>query len=67
MDVTCFGICVRRLTIENEWMTILLVDQNIKQAIGVSDYVYALALGKNMTEGPRKKLNDLKERIKEWL
>jgi branched-chain amino acid transport system ATP-binding protein len=48
-------------------ITILLVDQNIKQAIEVSDYVYALALGKNMTEGPRDEFDNLKEQIKEWL
>lgn len=53
--------------LRNAGMTILLVDQNIKQAIGVSDYVYALALGKNMAEGPREDFANLKERIKEWL
>jgi len=53
--------------LKGEGITILLVDQNIKQAIEVSDYVYALALGKNMTEGPRKDFDNLKEQIKEWL
>ena len=53
--------------LKEEGMTILLVDQNIKQAIEVSDYVYALALGKNMAEGPREDFGNLKERIKEWL
>lgn len=52
--------------LKEEGITILLVDQNIKQAIEVSDYVYALALGKNMTEGPREEFGNLKERIKEW-
>lgn len=55
------------LQLKEEGMTILLVDQNIKQAIEVSDYVYALALGKNMAEGPREDFDNLKERIKEWL
>jgi len=53
--------------LKGEGITILLVDQNIKQAIEVSDYVYALALGKNMTEGPREDFDNLKEQIKEWL
>jgi branched-chain amino acid transport system ATP-binding protein len=52
--------------LKGEGITILLVDQNIKQAIEVSDYVYALALGKNMTEGPREEFDNLKEQIKEW-
>jgi branched-chain amino acid transport system ATP-binding protein len=53
--------------LKGEGITILLVDQNIKQAIEVSDYVYALALGKNMTEGPREDFDNLKQQIKEWL
>jgi len=53
--------------LKGEGITIVLVDQNIKQAIEVSDYVYALALGKNMTEGPREDFDNLKEQIKEWL
>jgi branched-chain amino acid transport system ATP-binding protein len=53
--------------LKQEGITILLVDQNIKQAIEVSDYVYALALGKNLTEGPREDFANLKEQIKEWL
>ncbi|MGD8389138.1 MAG: ABC transporter ATP-binding protein [Desulfobacteraceae bacterium] len=53
--------------LKKEGITILLVDQNIKQAIEVSDYVYALALGKNMTEGPREDFANLKEQIKAWL
>ena len=39
----------------------------IKQATEVSAYVYVPALGKNMTEGPRKDFDNLKEQIKEWL
>jgi branched-chain amino acid transport system ATP-binding protein len=55
------------LEFKDEGMTILLVDQNIKQAIEVSDYVYALALGKNMAEGPRADFDNLREKIREWL
>ena len=55
------------LQLKDEGITILLVDQNIKLAIEVSDYVYALALGKNMTEGSRADFANLKEQIKAWL
>lgn len=50
---------------EEEGRTILLVDQNIRQAVKHSDYVYALELGKNKVDGPREKFEDLKETI--WL
>lgn len=52
---------------EKEERTILLVDQNIRQAIKFSDYVYALELGKNLTQGPREEFDDLKQTIKDWL
>lgn len=60
-------IYAKLLDLKKEGMTILLVDQNIKQAIAVSDHVYVLALGRNMAEGPREDFGNLKEKIKEWL
>lgn len=46
-------------------VTILLVDQNIKQAVSISDYFYVLSLGKiTLGTKDRIKLNDL---IREWL
>jgi len=50
---------------EEEKRTILLVDQNIRQAVKHSDYVYALELGKNKTEGLAQDFEDLKKTI--WL
>ncbi|MCP4118813.1 MAG: ABC transporter ATP-binding protein [Desulfobacteraceae bacterium] len=48
--------------------TILLVDQNIRQAMKIADYIYILELGKNKTQGSRKAFEtDLKAMIKDWL
>ncbi len=48
--------------------TILLVDQNIRQAMKIADYIYILELGKNKTQGSKKEFEtDLKAMIKDWL
>lgn len=51
--------------LKNEGITILLVDQNIRQAIRIADYVYVLELGRNRLEGPREEFGDLKKAL--WL
>jgi branched-chain amino acid transport system ATP-binding protein len=51
--------------LKEEGVTILLVDQNIRQAIEISDYVYVLELGRNRHEGPRDEFDDLKKAL--WL
>lgn len=51
--------------LKEEGVTILLVDQNIRQAIEISDYVYVLELGRNRHEGPREEFDDLKKAL--WL
>ena len=51
--------------LKNEGITILLVDQNIRQAIRIADYVYVLELGRNRHEGPREEFADLKKAL--WL
>jgi branched-chain amino acid transport system ATP-binding protein len=51
--------------LKNEGITILLVDQNIRQAIRIADYVYVLELGRNRHEGPRDEFDDLKKAL--WL
>lgn len=51
--------------LKNEGITILLVDQNIRQAIRIADYVYVLELGRNRHEGPREEFVDLKKAL--WL
>ena len=42
-------------------LTILLVDQEIRQALKISDYVYVLELGRNKFEGPAQQFSDLKK------
>lgn len=51
--------------LKEEGITILLVDQNIRQAIKVADYVYVLELGRNRLEGSREEFDDLKKTL--WL
>lgn len=43
-----------------EGRTILLVDQQIKDAVKLSDYVYVLDVGRNRREGPAREFTDLK-------
>ena len=42
-------------------LTILLVDQEIRQALKIADYVYVLELGRNKFEGPAQQFSDLKK------
>lgn len=48
--------------------TILIVDQNVKQAIEIADWVYVLNLGENSHQGPvegfRQRLDEI---VREWL
>jgi len=41
--------------------TILIVDQEIRQALKISDYVYVLELGRNKFEGPADDFKDLEK------
>ena len=42
-------------------LTILLVDQEIRQALKIADYVYVLELGRNKFEGPAEQFTDLEK------
>lgn len=44
---------------DNDNLTILLVDQEIRQALSICDYVYVLELGKNKSDGPVSEYDDL--------
>jgi branched-chain amino acid transport system ATP-binding protein len=46
---------------DEEGMTIVLVDQEIRQALKIADYVYVLELGRNRFEGPVEEFTDLKK------
>lgn len=44
-----------------EKLAILLVDQEIRHALAISDYVYVLELGRNKYEGPVSEFDDLEK------
>jgi len=46
---------------DREALTIVLVDQEIRQALKIADYVYVLELGRNKFEGPVTEFTDLEK------
>ncbi len=51
-------------------VTVILVDQNVRQCAAVSDYLYVLELGRNRAEGGREMFesdSQLQRLIAEWL
>ena len=46
---------------DEEGLTILLVDQEIREALKIADYVYVLELGRNKFEGPATDFDDLEK------
>ena len=51
-------------------ITVVLVDQNVRQCVAVSDYLYVLELGRVRGEGDRASFGDdtqLRSMISEWL
>jgi len=49
--------------LRNDGITVLLVDQNIRQAIRIADYVYVLELGRNRFDGPPEEFEDLQKTL----
>lgn len=48
---------------DKENLTIILVDQEIRQALKIADYVYVLELGRNRVDGPTQEFTDLKKAL----
>lgn len=46
---------------DHEGLTIVLVDQEIREALKIADYVYVLELGRNKFEGPAADFDDLEK------
>jgi len=46
---------------DKENLGILLVDQEIRHALKIADYVYVLELGRNKFEGPPSEFDDLEK------
>ncbi len=54
--------------LKGEGKAIVLVEQNIREAIGIADYVYVLDLGRNKVQGSQDEFKtDLKDLVKDWL
>ncbi len=57
-------------TLPEAGITVVLVDQNVRQCVAVSDYMYVLDLGRVRAEGDRASFGDdtqLRDMIAEWL
>lgn len=48
---------------DNDGLTIILVDQEIRQALKIADYVYVLELGRNRVDGQVEEFTDLKKTL----
>ncbi len=51
-------------------ITVLLVDQNVRQCVRVSDYLYVLELGRNKADGTARQFaqdSSMKDMIAEWI
>ncbi len=46
---------------DRDGLTIVLVDQEIREALKIADYVYVLELGRNKFEGPVEEFTDLEK------
>jgi branched-chain amino acid transport system ATP-binding protein len=56
------------LAFKREGRTILLVDQDVRAAIGVADYVYVLSSGRNDIQSDRAAFEgDLGAMVRGWL
>ena len=54
--------------LKEQHYTILMVDQNVRKALGIADYVYVLKLGRNSYHGPSEDIAPrIEEIIREWL
>ena len=57
-------------TLPDLGITVLLVDQNVRQCAAVSDYLYVLELGRTRAQGNRAQFHDdeqLRAMIADWL
>ncbi|MCS7171841.1 MAG: ABC transporter ATP-binding protein [Armatimonadetes bacterium] len=54
--------------LHREGRTVLLVDQNVRAAVSLADYVYALAFGRNQLEGTRDEFQQrMHAVVRDWL
>ncbi|NWG03515.1 MAG: ABC transporter ATP-binding protein [Syntrophaceae bacterium] len=54
--------------LSKEKITVVMVDQNVRQVIEISDYIFILELGKNKVSGTKEEFSGrLKDVIQDWL
>ena len=54
--------------LKRDGLTILLVDQNVREAIRIGDFVYVLEVGQNKISGTKAEFEtNLHDMIKNWL
>ena len=57
-------------TLPEQGITVILVDQNVRQCVNVSDFIYILDLGRNRGQGTAESFSrddKLREIVAEWL
>lgn len=53
---------------QRDKVTLLAVDQNVREIVTIADYIYILKLGRNYDEGPKAKFEGrIEEVTKDWL
>ena len=54
--------------LKRDGLTILLVDQNVREAVRVADHIYVLEVGQNKVSGTKAEFEtNLQDMIKGWL
>lgn len=62
------GLCEELSKRKGEGLTIVLVDQNIREAVETGDYIYTMEMGKNGAQGPKNDFLEKEETlIRKWL
>ena len=62
-DAPCVLACPRNALTQDAEKGIILVDQEIRQALKIADYVYVLELGRNRIAGRVDEFTDLKKAL----
>jgi len=66
--IVCDEVYAKIVELLDEGKTIFMVDQNIKKAIEIADYIYVIKSGNIASEGPAKEYQTkISEVIRDWL
>ena len=54
--------------LKEEKVTFVLVDQNVRAAVSIADYIYVMKMGRIISEGDKTDFDkDLKKIVESWL